>query len=109
MSLNHRVELIEQDNQDLIFDDPNIAEEDKSYTKDVRGSMQQDGEQKILEVRCNFVQDTLIFDLNELANVMNSLKATKREIVCVTARLYDPLGFMSHGLRCSFKSCVQVK
>ena len=57
--------------------DPSIAEEDKSYTKDVLGSKQQDGEQKILGVRWNFVLDTLIFDFSESANVMNSLKVTK--------------------------------
>lgn len=95
-SLSHRVEQIEQNNEGLIHTEPNIVEEDKSYTKDVLGSKQHtDGEQKILGVKWNFVQDTLIFDLNELANAMRSLKATKRQIVGVTARLYDPLGYMS--------------
>jgi len=42
-SLSRRVELMEQDNQNLIYDGPNIAEEDNSYTKDVLGSKQQDG------------------------------------------------------------------
>ena len=95
-SLSRRVEQLEGSNEGLTHDTPNVVEEDKSYTKDVLGSKQHsDGEQKILGVKWNFVQDTLIFDLNELANVMNSLKATKRQIVGVTARLYDPLGFMS--------------
>ncbi|XP_065917691.1 uncharacterized protein [Dysidea avara] len=96
ISLSRRVELMEQDNEGLIHDDPNTVEEDKSYTKDVLGNKQHsDGEQKILGLRWNFIQDTLIFDLNELANVMKGLKATKREIVGITARLYDSLGFMS--------------
>ena len=46
---------MKQDNQNLIYDGPNIAEEDKSYTKHVVGSKQQDGELKILGVRWNFV------------------------------------------------------
>ena len=71
----------------------NVVEEDKSY---VLGSKQHsDGEHKILGVKWNFVQDTLIFNLNELANVMTKLKATKRQIVHITATLYDPFGFMS--------------
>ena len=75
---------------------PKVIEEDKSYTKDVLGGKQnENGEQKIFSVKWNFVQDTLVFDLNELANVMRSLKATKRQIVGMTTRLYDPLGFMS--------------
>ena len=55
----------------------------------------EDDEEKILGVKWNFVQNTLVFDLNELANVIRSLKATKRQIVGITTRLRDPLGFMS--------------
>jgi len=96
MSLSHRVELMEQENEGVMHGESNVVEEDKSYTKDVLGSKQHsDGEHKILGVKWNFVQDTLIFDLNELANAMTKLKATKRQIVGITARLYDPLGFMS--------------
>ena len=74
-----------------------IEEEDKTYTKDLLGGKQgpQDNEQKILGIRWNFVLDELIFDLNELAILVNKLKPTKRQIVTVTTRFYDPLGFIS--------------
>ena len=87
---------MEQENEGVIHGESNVVEEDKSYTKEVLGSKQHlDGEHKILGVKWNFVRDSLIFNLNELANVMTELKATKQQIVGITARLYDPLGFMS--------------
>ena len=78
----------------MIHGESNVAEQDKSYTKDVLGNKQHsDGEHKILGVKWSFVQDT--FDLNELSNVMTKLKATKWKIVSITAnRLYDCLSFM---------------
>ena len=104
---------MEQENEGVVHGKSNVVEEDKSYTKDVRSKQHSDGEQdksytkdvrskqhsdgehKILGVRWNLVQDTLIFDLNELANAMTKLKAAKRQIAGITARLYDLLGFMS--------------
>ena len=73
-----------------------IVEEDKSHTKDILGDKQHvNGEQKILGVKWNFIQDRLIFDLTELARSMRGAEATKRHIVGISTRFYDPLGFMS--------------
>jgi len=74
-----------------------VVEEDKTYTKDVLGGVQfsQDGEQKILGVRWNFVQDQLVFDLSELATLVRNAEPTKRYIVGVGSKFYDPLGFIS--------------
>ena len=42
-----------------------IIEEDKTYTKNIlRGKQPCDGEQKILGIKWNYVQDKLVFDLN---------------------------------------------
>ena len=56
-----------------------VVEEDKTYTKDVLsgGQIGQDGEQKILGVRWNFVQDHLVFDLGELATLVRNAEPTK--------------------------------
>ena len=53
---------------------------------------QQDNEQKILGVRWTYVQDELIFDLNELAILISAIEPTKRHIVGVTEKFYNPLG-----------------
>ena len=73
-----------------------MVDKDKTYTKEVLdGKQTSDKEQCILGVRWNFVQDRLVFDLNELAILVCSAEATKRQIVSVASRLYDPLGFIS--------------
>ena len=46
-------------------------------------------------MKWNFVQDRLVFDLNELAILVRSTKATKRHIVSLASEFYDPLGFIS--------------
>ena len=38
---------------------------------------------------------SIIFDLNELAILVNKIEPTKRQIVTVTTRFYDLLGFIS--------------
>lgn len=72
-----------------------MVEEDKTCTKDILGGVQisQDGEQKILGVRWNFVQDQLVFDLSELAILVRNAEPTKRCIVGIGSKFYDPLGF----------------
>ena len=93
--LNHHIGLTEQ-GFNVSQSSDKVVEEDKSYTKDVLGDRQcVDGEQKILGVKWNFIQDNLIFDLTELTSVMSGAEASKRHIVGTSTRFYDPLGFMS--------------
>ena len=41
------------------------------------------------------MRDVLIFDLTEIANFARNLKPTKRNVVSVAAKFYDPFGFLS--------------
>lgn len=94
--LSQRIELNEQGINVSGTNDLEVVEEDKSCTKDILGDKQQvDGEQKILGVKWNFIQDHLIFDLGELSILMKGAEATKIHIVGISTRFYDPLGFMS--------------
>ena len=86
----HRLTKLEEGNS------RKVIEEDKTYTKDILGDKQNiDGEQKILGIKWNFVQDKLVFDLTEMAILMRNAEPTKRCIVGVATKFYDPLGFMS--------------
>lgn len=77
ISLSHRAELKEHGVEDSRHTESKVVEEDKSYTKDVLGCKQHtDGEQQILGVKQNFIQDDLIFDLAELADIMKRSEAT---------------------------------
>ena len=93
--LNHHIGLTEQ-GFNALKTNSKIVEEDKSYTKDILGDRHYvDGEQKILGIKWNFIQDDLIFDLTELTRILTGAEATKRHIVGASTRFYDPLGFMS--------------
>ena len=41
------------------------------------------------------MKDALIFDLTEIANFARDLEPTKRNVVSVAAKFYDPFGFLS--------------
>ena len=53
------------------------------------------GEQKILGMRWNTSSDRLCFNFEEIAQHALKLKPTKRHLVSVVGRFYDPLGFLS--------------
>ena len=71
--------------------------ESKTYTKNLLGGRlrQSENEQKILGVTWNFVNDELIFNLNELAIQIKSTEPTKRKIVAIATKFYDPIGFVA--------------
>ena len=71
--------------------------EGNTHLRDLMGGNRglQDSEQKVLGIRWNFIQDELIFDLNELAILVKRIEPTKRQIVAITTKFYDPLGFIS--------------
>ena len=52
-------------------------------------------EQKVLGVQWNFVSDQFVFDLREIATLARNIEPTKRNVVSVTAKFYDPMGFLS--------------
>ena len=50
---------------------------------------------KVLGVRWNPMKDALIFDLTAIANFVRDLEPTKRNVVSVAAKFYDPFRFLS--------------
>ena len=52
-------------------------------------------EHKVLGVPWNTTCDCLIFDISELAQVATKLLPTKRNVVSLAGRFYDPLGFLT--------------
>ena len=53
------------------------------------------GERKVLGVCWDVANDVFIFNLQELACIAESLKSTKRNIVSLVGKVYDPLGFLA--------------
>ena len=85
-----------QSSQDLPEKDV-VTEEDKTYAKSMLGAAEDttSAEQKVLGVRWNFVKDTFVFELREMASLARDIDPTKRNVVSIAAKFYDPLGFLS--------------
>ena len=54
-----------------------------------------DGEHKVLGVTWNVSSDQIIFSLTELAEQAKNLEPTKRNVIGLIGRFYDPLGFLA--------------
>ena len=50
------------------------------------------GSTKVLGVLWDVLQDELLFDIGEVAEAMEPLEPTKRNLVSITAKFFDPLG-----------------
>jgi len=74
-----------------------VIEEDKTFAKSTLGTTEatSGAEQKVLGVRWNFVSDQFVLDLTEITTLARNIEPTKRNFVSVTAKFYDPMGFLS--------------
>ena len=74
-------------------------EEDLSFaqtTLGVKGEKgERGGEHRVLGVRWNSGEDKLVFDLESLKEQLRQEVPTKREVIGVAAKIFDPLGVMS--------------
>jgi len=57
-------------------------------------------------VTWNFVNDELVFDLKELAILIKGMEPTKRSVVAIATKFYDPIGFVAPVTIC-FKMLFQ--
>ena len=75
----------------------NFTEDDQSYSESVTGNCVKANENsvKVLGSIWNKSSDKLQFDLTDLAVQVKSLPATKRSLLKVIGKIFDPLGFLS--------------
>lgn len=78
-------------------DQSSVGPTDETYTKATLAPGQPvlSGEQKILGVCWNVDDDQLRFGFANIAYQARQLEPTKRNIVSIVGRFYDPLGFLS--------------
>lgn len=73
------------------------TEEDQSYAKASLGAKADENQEtnKILGVEWDVERDNFLFNLCTIATALEGLAPTKRSVVSVTAKFFDPLGIVS--------------
>ena len=85
------------------FHGPGLTvESEETYTSSTLGPGQKlhSGEQKVLGVRWDTFSDQFVVNLDEIASTARVLTPTKRNIVSLVGRIYDPLGFLAPVVVC---------
>ena len=74
---------------------PQVMDFEETYAKYTLGAAQQPqrGEQKILGVHWDASSDQIVLDFNDVSKIAADLEPTKRNVVSLVGRFYDPLGF----------------
>lgn len=70
---------------------------DETYVKSTMpiATTARTGEHRVLGVRWDIATDRLIFDFREIAKIARELSPTKRNVISVVGKFYDPLGFLT--------------
>lgn len=72
-----------------------VTSDDESYAKNMLGDKVDIQESvKILGVRWNLTDDQIVCDLSALVDGIGNITPTKRNIIGLSARVYDPLGLL---------------
>ena len=102
--------LESQHHRSRVTENP-VTCDDESDTKNTLGDKFEAPEfVKVLGVKWKPLDDQLVCDLSSLLHDIIATKPTKRNVIGLSARIYDPLGFLSpilFNLRCYFRMFVQ--
>ena len=101
-------ELIHREENIGSPDVPFATPSDETYSKATLGTAQtiNAGEQKTLGVKWCVDTDHFVLDVSDIGQQARNLPPTKRHIVSLVGRIYDPLGFLSPVV-IRFKSLFQ--
>ena len=74
-----------------------VSHLEESYTKSMLGTTQpnQPGEQKVLGVRWDVAKDQFCFGFTDIAHCAAESEPTKRNLISIVGRFYDPIGFLA--------------
>ena len=91
--------------------DPKLSEEDQSYVQSCIGLSAENETVKILGLHWNSSSDEICYDFTEITELAKTIPATKRSLLKLTAKIFDPLGILSVftvKMKAMFQSlCVQ--
>ncbi|CAB4030505.1 Hypothetical predicted protein, partial [Paramuricea clavata] len=93
--------MIEEPSSPAVIKEPSspiVMEETESYTKTTIGqetTVTKDKCVKVLGVLWDTENDTFMFEFSSLVQYARSLPATKRSVLKVTSKIFDPVGFLT--------------
>ena len=90
-----------------------LVADDESFADIMLGSSEvakEKDEEKVLGLIWNTSTDSFVFRLDRLMVLARSLKPTKRNLLKIVAKLFDPMGLLSpnhHTMKCLFQElCI---
>lgn len=112
--LSQRINSCERVDESIISDKPtsskesNVSEGNQTYAKSMIGSqLSDDSKIKILGVHWHIERDELYYEFDEILRYARTLAPTKRSVLKLVTKLFDPLGFLiAFNIRC--KIMVQL-
>ena len=95
--LTERIAEFEKQQQCKETDKEVVLEEDESFAKTTISEpfAQRNTQQKILGLNWDSQEDKLIFDFSQLVAVSKNVSVTKRSVLSLIAKIFDPLGLIS--------------
>ena len=72
-----------------------ITEDDQSYSQYAIGNPNEGGSSKVLGVNWNSNQDTFYLEFSQIITFATSLAPTKRSVLRISAKIFDPFGWFS--------------
>ena len=72
-----------------------VVEDDQTYTQYAIGTPQCKGSSKVLGVSWDSYSDQLIFDVTGIVEFAKTIPATKRSLLKLAAKIFDPLGCLT--------------
>ena len=73
-----------------------VVEEDESYAKSTTGPQEYAKQaEKVLGIQWDKKEDTLVMDPSQVVSEVSAVTPTKRQVVRLTSRFYDPVGFIA--------------
>ena len=79
------------------IDEQDCGAAEETYSKFTLGPVQclHPGEQKVLGMRWDTTSDHIVYDLSDLALLSNELEPTKRQVIGIVGRFFDPIGYLA--------------
>ena len=78
-----------------LCDNVKVVEDDQTYSKYINGTVKADDQLKVLGVGWDNNKDILQVDLSGIAAFAKGLPKTKRSVLKIAAKVFDPMGYLA--------------